>query len=77
MAAKNWIFVALLAIAIYRWYPASERNILVLLNSTTYDVSRISQIKGLKAVFKIERNIDDKLGKNYHAEQKAKVKNRT
>ena len=73
MAAKNWIFVALLAIAIYRWYPESHHNILALVNTTTYDVSRISQIKGLKAVFKIERNIDDKLGLNYHAEQKSKV----
>ena len=73
MAAKNWIFGVLLAIAIHRWYPVSEHNLLVLVNTTTYDPSRIAQIKGLKAAFKIERNIDDKLGSNYHAEQKAKV----
>ena len=73
MEAKNIIFVVLLGIAAYRWYPASEHNILVLVNSATYDPSRISQVKGLKSAFKIERNIDDTLGRDYHWEQKAKV----
>jgi len=72
MEAKNIIFVVLLGIAAYRWYPASEHNILVLVNSATYDPSRISQVKGLKSAFKIERNIDDTLGRDYHWEQKAK-----
>ena len=75
MEAKNIIFVVLLGIAAYRWYPASEHNILVLVNSATYDPSRISQVKGLKSAFKIERNIDDTLGRDYHWEQKAKVCN--
>ena len=73
MEAKNCLFVILFSIAVYRWYPEFDHNILVLVNSATYDVARISQIKNLKAAFRIERNIDDKLGNNYHEEQKAKV----
>ena len=73
MELKHIVFVILLGIAAYRWYPVSEHNILVLVNSSTYDPSRISQVKGLKAAFRIERNIDDTLGREYHWEQKAKV----
>ena len=73
MEVKNIVFVVLFGIAVYRWYPASEHNILVLVNSATYDPSRISQIKGLKSAYRIERNIDDTLGREYHWEQKAKV----
>ena len=73
MEFKTIVFVILLGIAAYRWYPVSEHNILVLVNSSTYDPSRISQVKGLKAAFRIERNIDDTLGRDYHWEQKAKV----
>ena len=73
MTAKNWIFVALLGISVYRRYPVTEHKILALVNTATYNVSRISQIQNLMSAFKIERNIDDKLGIHYHAEQKAKV----
>ena len=73
MTAKNWILVALLGISVYRRYPVTEHKILALVNTATYNVSRISQIQNLISAFKIERNIDDKLGIRYHAEQKAKV----
>ena len=73
MTAKNWILVALLGISVYRRYPVTEHKILALVNTATYNVSRISQIQNLMSAFKIERNIDDKLGIRYHAEQKAKV----
>ena len=73
MTAKNWILVALLGISLYRRYSVTEHKILALVNTATYNVSRISQIQNLMSAFKIERNIDDKLGIRYHAEQKAKV----
>ena len=73
MTAKNWILVALLGISVYRRYPVTEHKILALVNTATYNVSRISEIQNLMSAFKIERNIDDKLGIRYHAEQKAKV----
>ena len=73
MGAKTWIFIGLIAAIVYRWYPVTEHNILVLVNSNTLDLSKLAQVKDLKAVFKIDRNIDAHMGRNNAEEIKTKV----
>ena len=74
MGTKTWIFVVFVAVIVYQWYPVTEHNILVLVNSNTFDVSKLAQVKNLKAVFKIDRNIDDHMKRNSPSELEARVK---
>ena len=53
----NSIFMILVVIVAYFWYPSNEHNLLVLVNSSTFAFSRLKDIKNLKAAFKISRNI--------------------
>ena len=73
MGNKTWIFILLVAVLTYQWYPVVEHNVLVLVNSSTYDISKLAQIKNLKAVFKIDKNIDDHMGRNNEKELQTKV----
>ena len=73
MGTKTWVVIALIASVAYRWYPVTERNVIVLVNSNTYDLSELAQVKHLKAVFKIDRNIDEHMGESIADELKTKV----
>ena len=64
MGAKTWIGIALIATVVYRWYPVTEHNVLVLVTTNTFDLSQLAQVKNLKAAIKIDRNIDDHMKKN-------------
>ena len=73
MGAKHWVLIALLAVIAYRWYPTTEHNILVLVNSKTFDVSEIAQVKNLKAAFRIDKNIDEHMKRGNKEELERKV----
>ena len=73
MGNKTWLFMIIVAILVYQWYPVVEHNILVLANSQTVDISKLAQIRNLKAVFKIDKNIDDHMHRNDEKELKVKV----
>ena len=55
----NYFFIFLVGIVAYLWYPANEHDILVLVNSSTFAISKLKEIQNLKAAFKISRNIYD------------------
>ena len=74
MGSKIWIFTVVVSIFVYQWYPTKDRNLLVLVESSTFDISRLSQIKQLKAVFKIDANIDEHMNKNSPEDLQSKVK---
>ena len=57
----NWIFMVLVGIVAYLWCPSNEHDILVLVNSSTFSISSLKEIKNLKAAFKISRNIYDEI----------------
>lgn len=73
MGLKIWIFTVVVSIFVYQWYPTKDRNLLVLVESSTFDISRLSQIKQLKAVFKIDANIDEHMSKNNPEDLQSKV----
>ena len=73
MGAKHFILIILVAIAAYRWLPETEHNVLVLVKAKTLDLSMISQIKNLKAAFKIDGNIDEHMARGNNEELKSKV----
>ncbi len=73
MGTKTWIFIGAVAIIVYQWYPITEHNILVLVKSNTFDISKLAQIKNLKAAFKIDKNIDEHMKRNNPSELEAKV----
>ena len=74
MGSKIWIFTVVVSIFVYQWYPTKDRNLLVLVESSTFDISRLSQIKQLKAVFKIDANIDEHMNKNNPEDLQSTVK---
>ena len=74
MGFKTWVFVVFLAVNLYQWYPVTEHNILVLVNSNTFEVSKLAQVKNLKAAFKIDRNIDSHMKINSASELEARVR---
>ena len=74
MGLKIWIFTVVVAIFIYQWYPTKDHNLLVLVESNTFDISKLSQIKQLKAVFRIDSNIDEHMNKHDSKELELKVK---
>ena len=74
MGLKIWIFTVVVAIFIYQWYPTKDHNLLVLVESNTFDISKLSQIKQLKAVFRIDSNIDEHMKKHDPEELELKVK---
>ena len=55
----NYFFIFLVGIVAYLWYPPNEHDILVLVNSSTFAISKLKEIQNLKAAFKISRNIYD------------------
>ena len=57
----NWSFIVLVVLVAYLWYPSNEHNFLVLLDSSTFAVSRLQEIKNLKAAFKVSRNVYDEV----------------
>ena len=73
MGLKIWIFTVVVSLLVYQWYPTKNRNLLVLVESSTFDISRLSQIKQLKAVFKIDANIDEHMSKNNPEDLQSKV----
>jgi hypothetical protein len=73
MGSKTWTFVVFVGVIVYQWYPVTEHNILVLVNTNTFDVSKLAQVKNLKTAFKIDTNIDDHMKKNSPSELEARV----
>lgn len=73
MGNKTWILIIFVAVLVYQWYPVVEHNILVLANSSTFEVSKLAQIKNVKAAFKIDQNIDDHMKRNDEKELETKV----
>ena len=74
MGSKIWILTVVVSIFVYQWYPTKDRNLLVLVESSTFDISKLSQIRQLKAVFKIDANIDEHMSKNNPEDLQSKVK---
>ena len=57
----NWIFMVLVAVVAYLWYPSNEHNLLVLVNTNTFALSRLMEIKNIKAAFKMTRNVYEEM----------------
>ena len=53
----HWCFMILVALVAYLWCPSNEHNLLILLKSETFMISRLQEIQNLKAAFKMSRNI--------------------
>ena len=73
MGIKTWILIIFVAVLVYQWYPVVEHNVLILANSSTFEVSKLAQIKNVKAAFKIDQNIDDHMKRNNEKELETKV----
>ena len=55
---ENYVLSAIiLALVVYKWFPVSENNLLILLDSKTDDPNKLIEIHGLIAAFKIETNL--------------------
>lgn len=58
----QYSWVILLALVVYTWFPTSERNLLVLLQAEE-DMVKLKKISNVRAIFKVEANIDDHLAR--------------
>ena len=74
MGFKTWLFILFIARLGYQWFPVKEHNILVLVDSKELDVSKLAQVKNLKAVFRIDQNIDDHMKRDNPKELETKVR---
>ncbi len=67
------VAVVVLGLALYKYFPVWEDNLLVLVNSQTVDVARLNKIQNIKAAFKVERNLDIHKGTDYAGDFEARV----
>ena len=58
----QYSWVILLALVVYTWFPTTERNLLVLLQAEE-DLGKLKKISNVRAIFKVEANIDDHLAR--------------
>ena len=72
---ENYMLTGIvLALVVYRYFPITEDNLLVLVDSKTEDVELLREIHGLKSAFKIERNLES-YWKDGITENETKVSN--
>ena len=64
--------VIVFALIIYRWFPITNDNLLILVESKTEEVNFIRQISGLISAFKIETSLKT-YWKEDHTENDMKV----
>jgi hypothetical protein len=70
---QNYTLSAIvLALVVYKWFPISENNLLILLDSKTDNPNKLLEIRGLIAAFKIETNLQT-YWREGHAENEMKV----
>ena len=55
---NSTLAIVILALVLYRWFPVTENNLLILVDSRTEDVTKLRSINGLIAAFKIETSIN-------------------
>ena len=67
------VAVVVLGLATYKYFPIWEDNLLVLVNSQTVDVARLNKIQNIKAAFKVERNLDIHMGREYSGDIETRV----
>ena len=73
---ENYMLTGIvLALVVYRYFPITEDNLLVLVDSKTEDVVELlREIHGLKSAFKVERNLES-YWKDGITENETKVSN--
>ena len=52
------LFVILLALIVYRWFPTKDDHLLILMESKTDDVGKLSEIHGIISAYKVEHSLD-------------------
>ena len=67
------LFVIILALIVYRWFPIKDNNLLILMESKTYDVRKLSEIHGIISAFKVEHSFDT-YWREDHTKQENKVR---
>ena len=67
------LFVIILALIVYRWFPIKDNNLLILMESKTYDVKKLSEIHGIISAFKVDHSLDTYWTED-HTEQEKKVR---
>ena len=55
---NSTLSIVILALVVYRWFPVTENNLLILVDSRTDDVTKLRSINSLISAFKIETNIN-------------------
>ena len=55
---NSTLSIVILALVVYRWFPVTENNLLILVDSTTDDVTKLRVINSLISAFKIETSIN-------------------
>ena len=53
---NSTLSIVILALVVYRWFPVTENNLLILVDSTTDDVTKLRVINSLISAFKIEKS---------------------
>ena len=55
---NSTLSIVILALVVYRWFPVTENNLLILVDSRTDDVTKLRSINSLISAFKIETSIN-------------------
>ena len=55
---NSTLSIVILALVVYRWFPVTDNNLLILVDSRTDDVTKLRSINSLISAFKIETNIN-------------------
>ena len=55
---NSTLSIVILALVVYRWFPVTENNLLILVDSRTEDVTKLRSINSLISAFKIETSIN-------------------
>ena len=67
---ENYAFyVIILALVVYRWFPITDNNLLLLVDSKTENVKTLSEIPGLLAAFKIETKLKTYWKEDYNSDE--------
>ena len=66
------LFVIMLALIVYRWFPIKNDHLLILMESKTDDVSKLSEIHGIISAYKVEHSLDT-YWREDHANSEKKV----
>ena len=66
------LFVIVLALIVYRWFPIKDDHLLILMESKTDDVGKLNDIHGIISAFKVEHSLDT-YWREDHAKSERKV----